>query len=105
MQTLRQWAGLAPGQEEGEATVTEVIKEEQPRWFDEQQVSMRLDVQPILDAGESPMQDILKRASSLSGDAILQICTPFQTLPIIDLLRSKGFQVWVKDEIGFYVRR
>ena len=75
-----------------------------PFWFDESKISFRFDDRPVIESGESPMQEILKLSSKLEGEQILQIVTPFKPIPIIDILKSRGFKVWSKGNDHFFVK-
>lgn len=52
-----------------------------------------LDVRPALAAGEEPFGSIMKTAGTLtgSGDRLILIA-PFEPVPLIPLLRFKGFR-------------
>lgn len=75
-----------------------------PFWFDESKISFRFDARPVIESGESPMQDILKLSSKLEGEQILQIVTPFKPIPIIDILKSRGFKTWSRENEHFFIK-
>lgn len=77
---------------------------EPPIWFDEQRIKNIFDVRPILESGKSPMQEILKLSSNLDNDEILQIITSFKPVPIIEILKLRGFSVWVQGYNTFFVK-
>lgn len=62
-----------------------------PQWVDESQVVSVYNAIPVINAGESPMTEILKRANELKQGEILEVQTPFIPAPIIDMLKSKKF--------------
>ncbi len=78
-----------------------VDMEPQPDWFDMNNISVYYDARPIIDAGQSPMQEILNLASKLEQGQILHFTTPFKPMPILDILRNKGFQVWSMGEDNY----
>lgn len=77
--------------------------EPQPDWFDKNSISIYYDARPIINAGQSPMQEILNLASKLKHKNILHFTTPFKPVPILDILKGKGFQVWSDDENNYII--
>ncbi|MFT4222567.1 DUF1858 domain-containing protein [Dysgonomonas sp.] len=77
--------------------------EPQPSWFDKNNISLYYDARPVIDAGRSPMQEILNLASKLEGGEILHFTTPFKPMPILDILKAKGFEVWSDDENNYII--
>lgn len=75
-----------------------------PDWFDVEKIVCRYDACPVIESGKSPMQDILKLASDLREDQILQVVTPFKPVPIIEKLRAKGFSSWSRGQDNFFRR-
>lgn len=70
------------------------VQENQPAWFDETGITVRFDAGPVIAAGESPMQQIIRLSRTLKQGEIMELNVPFKPVPIIDLLRSKKFKVW-----------
>lgn len=89
---LRKETGQADSAEEG--TISEEIASDQPVWFDENKIVQRFDATPVINAGESPMAEVLKKAQALNPGEIFQLQTPFVPAPIIDMLKGKGFSVY-----------
>lgn len=75
-----------------------------PVWFNESKVSVCYDVRPVIDAGESPMHEILKLSAQLKPGEILQLISSFKPSPILDLLDSKGFKSWSIGEKYFIAK-
>lgn len=99
VQTLRKAAGLAEGD------FNEIIDENtdvQPIWFDEAKINIRYDACPIINSGQSPMQEIIRLSSTLKAEEIMELTTPFKPIPIIDLLRSKGFKAWNNNNKTYF---
>lgn len=71
----------------------ESLPGEIPVWVDENKIVETYDASAVINAGESPMSQILKKANSLRPGEILELQTPFVPAPIIDMLKSKGFRV------------
>lgn len=104
IQELRLAAGLSVLQysgEEGGVDGTEAM----PDWYDASKIGIRFDARPLIEAGKAPMQDILNLSSGLEKGSIMEVVTPFRTIPVIDILRSKGFAVWIRDDNSFFVYR
>jgi len=68
--------------------------EDPPSWLDESKITIRFDATPIINAGNSPMAEILNQASLLKGDEILELKAPFIPAPIIDKLNERGFEAF-----------
>jgi hypothetical protein len=65
-----------------------------PAWFSEDRIIQWLDAIPMINAGESPMAEILSLAKKLNPGEILELKTPFVPAPIIDMLKDRGFSVY-----------
>lgn len=63
-----------------------------PDWFDATRIAQRFDASSIINAGGSPMAEILSLSQKLQPGEILELQTPFVPAPIIDMLRDKGFK-------------
>lgn len=80
------------------------IQEIKPSWFDSCKIVIILDARPIIEAGKSPMQKILELASKQEKGSIMNVIVPFRPVPIIDILKSKGFKVWSQDLNNFFFK-
>jgi len=69
-----------------------------PEWFLPDKVTGHFDATHMINAGESPMNEVLHRVRSLSQGEIFELLTPFVPAPIIEMLREKGFDIWVDME-------
>lgn len=97
IQVLRKAVGLV------EQGIEDIILDDEnqeipPTWFDINKIAIRFDARPIIDAGQSPMQEIIKISASLKQGEIMELSSPFKPVPIIDILKSRKFSVWYKDE-------
>ncbi|WP_165045419.1 DUF1858 domain-containing protein [Dysgonomonas sp. ZJ709] len=101
IQSLREAAGLLEEYDELEDNNNE-YSTNPPLWFNKENIKIFFDACPIIDAGKSPMQTILKLASELNGEEILQIKAPFRPIPIIDILKSQGYEVWCYQNDNFF---
>lgn len=90
------------GQEDfsNENPETGAASEQAPVWFDEKKVKVRFNASPIINAGESPMNEILSRTRDLGLKEIMELQTPFIPEPILDMLRKKGFLVYPVQKGG-----
>lgn len=71
---------------------------EPPAWFSPGFIVEHFDAVNLINSGQSPMNEILSLSAKLETGAILEILTPFVPVPIIDMLRNKGFQTYcLKD--------
>ncbi|WP_108822292.1 DUF1858 domain-containing protein [Dysgonomonas sp. Marseille-P4361] len=100
IQELRFAAGLSTYNLESKGG-DEDDQKEPPAWFDRESIKTIFDVRPIIESGKSPMQEILKLSSGLNRVEILQLITSFKPVPIIDILKQKGFKIWTKEDETF----
>lgn len=54
---------------------------------------VELDVRPILEAGNDPLETILATLNTLAHDAVLKLTAPFQPRPLLALLAKRGYRV------------
>lgn len=71
---------------------------EPPAWFSRSNVTQQYDATPVINSGESPMNEVLKRAASLKEGEILELKTPFVPEPILEMLRNKSYKVFSAKE-------
>jgi hypothetical protein len=79
-----------------------------PAWYSDNHVVDRFDATPIINAGGSPMAEILQRARKLEKDQILEVRSPFVPAPVLDMLAGKGFRIFSRkagDYVDSYVCR
>lgn len=99
---LRQKAGLIA--ENVNSIENDRIAEEVPPWFDKTKIAIHFDASPIIEAGQSPMAEIIALSKTLEEGMIMELVTPFRPEPIIDLLRSKGLRVWYSDGKSYFIK-
>lgn len=56
-------------------------------------VTHRLDVRPIIEAGEHPKDQVLSLANELRPGDCMEFISSFPPTPLIDLLQKKGYNV------------
>jgi hypothetical protein len=74
-----------------------------PSWFDESKITISFDATPIINAGDSPMGEILKHASLLNNDEIFELKAPFIPAPIIDKLKERRFEAFSTPKGTFFM--
>lgn len=83
----------------GNVADSDYLLAEPPAWFDESKITIRYDARELIQSGGSPMSQILEDTGTLNSGEIYEFVTPFVPAPIIDMLKSKGFQVFsIKKE-------
>ena len=80
------------------------INEKEPGWFNKEKVKLRFDATAVINAGQNPMQEILKNLDTVSQEEIFLLITPFIPAPIIELISKKGYVHYCmkRDEEVFY---
>lgn len=100
--SLRKAAGLSAGTvdrtDDGQA------EESRPDWFELSRITIRFDASPIIDAGQSPMSEIIRLSEELGEGGIMELTAPFRPEPIMDMLRTKGFKVWYGNGKAYFVK-
>ncbi|MFZ5430643.1 MAG: DUF1858 domain-containing protein [Bacteroidota bacterium] len=76
------------------------LSEEPPAWFDPNRVVSRFDATAMINAGDSPLNEVLHKVKLLRQGEILELKTPFVPAPIIELILDKGYRVWVNKSAG-----
>ena len=61
-------------------------------------VKIELDVRPGLEKGIDPFQEIMKNIKTLKEGEVLKVINSFEPLPLINILRSKGYKSWTERE-------
>lgn len=56
----------------------------------------RFDVRPILARGDEPFAEIRAKADALTAGDSLTVIAPFMPAPLIELLRSEGFETAIE---------
>jgi len=55
-----------------------------------------LDVRATIQSGADPFSDIIKALKGLKDDEVLKVINVFEPIPIINVLKEKGYQAWTK---------
>lgn len=104
LETLRQAAGL-PIDGSNESIDIENEQKDKPEWFGEMNITIRFDARPIIESGENPMQEIIRLSKELQNNQIMELTAPFKPVPIMDLLKSKGFEVWYNNGKAYFMQK
>lgn len=88
---LRQAAGQTPDMSDASDVESSTSK---PEWVDPSKVSKSFDACALIEAGEQPMARVMADLKQLSTGDLYELITPFEPAPLIDLARSKRYEVW-----------
>lgn len=80
-----------------------VVSDEPPSWFSPSKIVSSFDASPLINSGESPLNDILKQANLLVPGEIFELTSPFIPAPVIEILRTRGYKVYTA-QIGSYAK-
>jgi hypothetical protein len=88
---LRKHVGQPPSQE----TYDDVSYfTDEPEWYQEEKVALRIDEQKESKSNEMPLGPILRGAKKLAKGDIIELKTTFLPAPGIEVMRSKGYKSW-----------
>lgn len=68
---------------------------EKPVWFDNEKISETLDAREMLQAGQHPLAEVIKRTSGMQPGQILELITPFTPMPLIEKVIANGLMAYV----------
>jgi hypothetical protein len=80
----------------------EASSESEPDWFIKSKIRISIDARPIIQAGGHPLEKVLGDSASLASNEILELITPFLPVPLIEKMKSRGFECWTKEEDGTF---
>lgn len=69
-----------------------------PLWFDEGKISQTLDAIPIVESGGHPLNQVMDELSHLKSGSIYKLITPFIPAPLHEIIRQKGFEIYLLEE-------
>ncbi len=75
-----------------------IPSKDKPSWFSDSKIVSRLDIRPMLESGEQPIQHVLRECKKLKLDEILEVISPFLPAPLIEQANKQGYSVWSKEE-------
>ena len=74
-----------------ESNIQGEINFEMPKWFTENEVTVRFDASEMINAGQNPMQEIFRHLEITGNKGLFMLSTPFVPAPIIELIHKKGY--------------
>jgi uncharacterized protein (DUF2249 family) len=69
---------------------------EKPSWFDAAKISETFDAREILQAGQHPLAEVIKRTSEMLSGQIFELITPFTPMPLIEKVKANGFSAFIQ---------
>ena len=94
IKVLRKQVGQDAMNIAGDATHYSV---EKPAWFEPGKVSKTVDIRPMLEAGEQPVNQVIADLNCIEAGSIYEVIAPFIPAPLIDKATSLGFQHWINQ--------
>jgi len=102
---LREKAGIAERMDSEEGSTG---PGDRPAWAPMEKVSGSLDARPMLEEGEHPLAKVLAALGELKPGQVFELTAPFTPVPLIDVVKTKGYEVWWFDEapemVKVYIR-
>ncbi|MFC2085268.1 DUF1858 domain-containing protein [Bacteroidota bacterium] len=68
-----------------------------PDWLDKSKIKIEYDASVDLNNGIHPVAKVTKEISVLNNDEIYVVYTPFVPAPLIEIIRSKGFDTFTEE--------
>jgi len=94
IKVLRQQVGQDTMHITGDATHYSV---EKPAWFEPGKVCKTVDIRPMLEAGEQPVNQVIADLTGIAAGSIYEVIAPFIPAPLIDKAVSLGFDHWINQ--------
>ena len=63
---------------------------EKPTWFDAAAICETLDAREMLQSGQHPLAEVIKRTSAMQSGQIFELITPFTPMPLIEKVNANG---------------
>jgi hypothetical protein len=90
---------ISVGQEEySEEVIPQHGDPNVPEWLSVDCITQKIDVRPILEAGEKPVGRVMLELGKLEPGKICELTAPFLPAPLIDMAIEKGFESWHREE-------
>ena len=90
--TLRKESGDTS--EFSESHPSTVKDSEKPSWVQEDAVVVSYDARDDLALGMHPAQRVVRELTAMDPEKLYKLTTPFLPVPLIDMIKSKGFIAW-----------
>lgn len=89
----------AVGQQESkDSYIAKDYYSEQPDWFSTDKITLSLDEDKIEVKDVMALVTMLKEAKNVKKGEIIELITSFLPAPGIDIMKSKGYSVWIRKE-------
>jgi hypothetical protein len=93
----------------GQAVISESYEDQdyfggKPDWFSPDKVALSIDEDKVEDKDKMTLVIILKEAKNIKKGEIIELVTSFLPAPAIDILKSKGYSVWIRKESDDLIR-
>lgn len=93
----------------GQKTSDEIYNEEEyftdrPEWFNTDNIKISISEDKLKDKNKMTLVRIFEEARNVKKGEIIELTTSFLPAPGIDILRSKGYSVWVSKEEDNIIR-
>ncbi len=75
-----------------------ILAKDKPVWFSDSKIVSRLDIRPLLESGQEPIQRVLRECKKLKKGEIFEVISPFLPAPLIEQAEKQGYTVWSKEE-------
>lgn len=69
---------------------------EKPQWFDAAKISETLDAREMLQTGQHPLAEVIKRTLEMKTGMIFELVTPFTPMPLIEKVCANGLLAYVQ---------
>lgn len=80
-----------------------------PVWASPENIKYEYDAREDLESGVHPVNKVVKESSEMTENEVYLLVTPFTPAPLIDMLVSKGFEVYSEEEspakVCTYIKR
>lgn len=68
-----------------------------PTWFNATMIAETLDAREMLQSGQHPLAEVIKRTSEMGSNQIFELITPFTPMPLIEKVIANGFEAYVEE--------
>jgi len=75
-----------------------------PSWLVVDQITLRIDVRPMLESGEKPVGKVMSELAKVPEGRICELTASFLPAPMIEMAEKKGFESWSKEESGNLIK-
>ncbi len=87
----------------GQSEIQESYKDEdyfldKPEWFHQDKISLSINEEKMENKNQMTLVTILLEAKNVKKGEIIELITTFLPAPGIDILKSKGYSVWITKE-------